>query len=207
MDADAQRAALAAAISTSGKSCAQLSRLIGRNAAYVQQYLKRGLPGELAERDRAKIARFLGVAEAAFGIAPVRAVAEVARLDVGASAGPGGLVDAERALASALFDPSMLRRLGVRPDAASMVRVAGDSMEPTLADGDEILVDRDRRTPGVRGALFVVRLDGVVMVKRLRAMGREVEVASDNAAYPMRMFAAGAVEVIGRVVWLGRALL
>lgn len=207
MDADAQRAALTAAIQTSGKSCAQLSRLIGRNAAYVQQYLKRGLPGELAERDRAKIARFLGLPEAAFGVVPARSVAEVTRLEVGASAGPGGLVDAERTLASALFDPAMLRRLGVRPESASMVRVAGDSMEPSLSDGDEILVDRDRRTPGSRGALFVVRLDGLVMVKRLRAIGREIEVASDNPAYPTRMVPAGRVEVIGRVVWLGRALL
>ncbi|NML06005.1 S24 family peptidase [Sphingomonas sp. G-3-2-10] len=207
MDADAQRAALAAAITTSGKSCAQLSRLIGRNAAYVQQYLKRGLPGELAERDRAKIARFLGMKPEAFGVTVARGVAEVSRLDVGASAGPGGLVDAERALASTLFDPSMLRRLGVRPEAASMVRVAGDSMERTLRDGDEILVDRDRRSPGVRGELFVLRLDGAVAVKRLRWIGREIEVASDNEAYATVTVEAGAVDVIGRVVWLGRALL
>jgi phage repressor protein C with HTH and peptisase S24 domain len=207
MDADAQRAALAAAITTSGTSCAQLSRLIGRNAAYVQQYLKRGLPGELAERDRAKIARFLGVPEADFGVVPARAIAEVARLDIGVSAGPGGLAGDERALATGLFDPAMLRRMGVRPEAASMVRVAGDSMERTLSDGDEILVDRDRRTPGVRGELFVLRIDGAVMVKRLRTIGREIEVASDNEAYPTVTVSGGAAEVIGRVVWLGRALL
>ncbi|MDF7774972.1 S24 family peptidase [Sphingomonas sp. AOB5] len=207
MDAHAQRVAIAAAIEASGKSCAQLSRLIGRNAAYVQQYLKRGLPGELAEPDRAKIARFLGIAENAFGVLPRRETAEVPRLDIGASAGPGGLVEDEAQLRAGLFDAGMLRGLGVRAEAASMVRVAGDSMEPVLHDGDEILVDRDRRTPGARDAMFVLRIDGVVMVKRLRALGREIEVVSENAAYPPRIVAAGAVEVIGRVVWLGRVVL
>jgi phage repressor protein C with HTH and peptisase S24 domain len=59
----------------------------------------------------------------------------------------------------------------------------------------------------VRGELFVLRIDGVVMVKRLRMIGREIEVASDNDAYPTVTVSGGEADVIGRVVWLGRALL
>jgi repressor LexA len=88
-----------------------------------------------------------------------------------------------------------------------MIRVEGDSMEPTLAHGDEILVDRDRRRPAARAALFVLRLDGAVMVKRLRAAGPDLDVLSDNPAYPPRSCSAREVDVIGRVVWLSRALL
>lgn len=208
MDSTAQRAALAALIAEHGESHAALStRLLGRNAAYLQQFVKRGSPRLLAERDRGLLARYFGVPEARLGGPEPAAVVEVARLDVGASAGPGGLVDGEARRRPGLLDPLLLRQLGVRPPAASMIRVEGDSMEPTLAAGDEILVDRDRRRPGARAALFVLRLEGVVMVKRLRAAGAGIEVLSDNPAYAPRLCAAAEVEVIGGVVWLSRALI
>lgn len=207
MDSTAQRAALAALIADSGESYAALSRLIGRNDAYLQQFVTRGSPRALAERDRGLLARYLGVAEARLGGPEAAGLIEIARLDVGASAGPGGLVDGETRRRSGALDPALLRQLGVRPAAASMIRVAGESMLPTLADGDEILVDRDRCRLAARAALYVLRIDGVVMVKRLRALGAEVEVVSDNPDYAPRVVAAGAVDVIGRVVWLSRALL
>lgn len=207
MDSAAQRAALAELIARSGESYAALSRLIGRNDAYLQQFVMRGSPRELAERDRGVLARYLGVAEARLGGREAAGLVEVTRLDVGASAGPGGLVESEARRRPGALDPALLRQLGVRPAAASMIRVQGESMEPTLADGDEILVDRDRCRLAARPALYVLRLDGVMMVKRLRALGAEVEVVSDNPAFPARLCAAEEVEVIGRVVWLSRALL
>jgi len=207
MDSAAQRAALADLIADSGESYAALSRLIGRNDAYLQQFVTRGSPRELAERDRGVLARYLGVAEARLGGREAAGLVEVTRLDVGASAGPGGLVESEARRRPGALDPGLLRQLGVRPAAASMIRVQGESMLPTLADGDEILVDRDRCRLAARPALYVLRIDGVVMVKRLRALGAEVEVVSDNPAFPARLCAAEEVEVIGRVVWLSRALL
>lgn len=207
MDNAAQRSALAALIAHSGESYAALSRLIGRNDAYLQQFVTRGSPRELAERDRALLARYFGVAEARLGGPELPGLVPIVRLDVGASAGPGGLVEDEARRRPGALDPGLLRQLGVRPAAASMIRVEGESMLPTLADGDEILVDRDRRRLAARPALYVLRADGVVMVKRLRALGDEVEIASDNLAFPPRLCAAGEVEVIGRVVWLSRALL
>lgn len=210
MEPDAQRAALQALIDRTGASCAALSRLIGRNVSYLQQYLTKGSPRLLAERDRALLARYFGVAEVELGghAGGGDALAQVARLDVGVSAGPGGWVDGEARRAAARFDPALLRQLGVRTEAASVVRVTGRSMEPTLSDGDEILVDRDRRRPGPRGSLFVLRRDGAVQVKRLRALGADIEVASDNPEFPPpAIVRAAEVEVVGRVVWLGRALL
>ena len=86
-----------------------------------------------------------------------------------------------------------------------MIRVAGDSMAPTLCDGDEILVDRDCREIG-RGNIHVVRLDGVLLVKRLRKAVGGIELVSDNPDYASVLAAARAIEMIGRVAWVSRVL-
>jgi SOS-response transcriptional repressor LexA len=207
MEPAAQRAALEALMAEQGVSFAELSRVIGRNAAYLQQYVRRGSPRELAERDRALLTRFFGVPEARLGGREAAGLAEIARLDVRASAGPGRLAEDEAARQPGALSQALLRQLGVRPAAASMIRVEGDSMEPTLSDGDEILVDRDRREVRGKGGIFVIRLDGVLMVKRLRVAVGGLEIVSDNPAWPVRTCALGDLEVIGRVAWLGRALL
>ena len=206
MDGDGQRAALEALMAEQGASLSELSRVIGRNPAYLQQYLKRGTPRLLAEADRALLARYFGVPEARLGGPAPEGLVEVARLDLGASAGPGRIADQEARRAPGALSPALLRALGVRAGAASMIRVEGDSMEPTLSDGDEILVDGDRREVKGRGGIFVIRLDGALMVKRLRPAVGGVEVASDNPGYTTRLCGRGEVEVIGRVVWFSRAL-
>jgi repressor LexA len=207
MDAHAQRAALAELTAERGESYAALSRLIGRNAAYLQQFVMRGSPRTLSERDRALLARYFGVPEARLGGPAVPGLVEVPRLDIGASAGPGGLVEDEPRRRPAELTPALFRALRVRPAAASMIRVEGESMAPTLEDGDEILVDRDQNRLGAKGAIFVVRVDGTLMVKRLRSAVGGVELVSDNPDYPPVLRRAGDVEIIGRVVWLSRALL
>lgn len=206
MDAIDQRDALAAAAAARGESLAALSRLIGRNAAYLQQYVARGTPRLLAEADRRKLARYLGIADAALGGPPAEGLVGVGRVDAGASAGPGRMVEQERR-SELLLDPALLRRLGVRADMASTIRVEGASMEPGLFDGDEILVDGARRALGPRAAIYVFRRDGLVAVKRLRMMRGEIEIVSDNPDFPRQVVPAETIDVIGRVVWLHRTLL
>lgn len=205
MESIEQREALERAAAARGESLAALSRLIGRNAAYLQQFVTRGSPRLLAEADRRKLARYLGLSDAALGGPAVEGLVPVARVDAGAAAGRGRLVETERR-SELLLDPALLRRLGVRADMASTIRVEGASMEPTLCDGDEILVDGARRALGVRPAIYVFRREGLVAVKRLRAMGAEVEVVSDNPAFAREVVPVSTIDVVGRVVWLHRAL-
>src|SRR5687768_1942315 len=139
------RAALDALIRERGEDYASLSRLLGRNPAYVQQFIKRGVPKKLDEEDRAKLARYFGVSEALLGgreAGEPDDLIAVPVLDVQASAGPGAFADSERALARMRFDPSWLRGLKLDPRQLSVIQVTGDSMAPTLLDGDDILVDR-----------------------------------------------------------------
>ena len=67
MDGVEQRAALAAAIEARGVPLSMLSRMLGRNAAWLQQYLKRGTPRLLPEADRRRLATYLGISDASLG--------------------------------------------------------------------------------------------------------------------------------------------
>ena len=85
------RTALARLIGERGEDYAGLSRLIGRNAAYIQQFIKRGTPRRLAEADRRILARYFGVAEAMLGAPdtePGPGLRPVPRLDVDVAAAP-----------------------------------------------------------------------------------------------------------------------
>jgi phage repressor protein C with HTH and peptisase S24 domain len=208
------RAVLERLIRERGEDYAGLSRLIGRNAAYVQQYIKRGSPRRLAEDDRRQLAEYFGIDEAWLGgreaIEPAPELVRVPRLDVGASAGPGAMEAEERRLGRMGFDALWLRRLGVQDGKAlSVIRVQGDSMAPTLSDGDEILVDRGDRVTRLRDGIYVLRIEDVLVVKRLAPSpaGARVSIQSDNQAYPgWPDCPLSDVDIVGRVVWVGRRL-
>src|SRR3546814_11782305 len=77
------------------------------------------------------------------------------------------------------------RDLGAEPRALSIIRVEGDSMAPTLDDGDDILVDGGDAAARLRDGIYVLRMDDVLMVKRIaRAPGQgRISVISDNPHY------------------------
>ena len=206
------RSALNRLIAENGDDYAGLSKLIGRNAAYVQQFIKRGTPKKLPESERGILARYFGVDERILGgiatAAGKAGLRTIPKLDVGASAGPGAMNDGEALSGKIGFDEKWLRKLGVDPKQLSLIRVEGDSMLPTLANGDDIMVDRAAVNAALRDGIHVIRMDDVLMVKRLaRGPKGRMSVLSDNPAYPDWPDVDGkAVTVIGRVVWTGRRL-
>jgi Peptidase S24-like len=207
------RAALARLIKEKGEDYAGLSRLIGRNPAYIQQFIKRGSPRRLAEADRRILARYFGVDEAMLGAPerePMRGLRPVPRLDVGAAAGAGAFDGDERGGGHIAFDPAWLRRVARgAPELLSIIRVAGDSMVPTLTDGDDILVDRGDAVARLRDGIYVLRIEGALVVKRLslNPAARTLSIRSDNPAYPgWPDCDPDAVDIVGRVVWAGRKL-
>lgn len=233
MDKDDVRPTLEALIEARGLSFAGVSQLLGKNAAYIQQFIRRGTPKRLDERDRRLLAQFFGVSEQQLGAPddampaprrgaiPARAGTQrsagarslpsrmrlIPRLAVGASAGAGALPDHEAPLAEIAFDEAWLRRLGAGSDAVTMIKVEGDSMAPTLGDGDDILVAMPSDgTSRRRDGIHVLRMDDALIVKRLafRPDGR-LSVTSDNALYPSYPdVAPESVSIMGRVIWAGR---
>jgi phage repressor protein C with HTH and peptisase S24 domain len=190
-------------------SLAQLSALIGRNSAYLQQFVRKGSPRKLEENDRATLARFFGVGEWELGASEEKSFDsdwfDVPRLALGASAGPGALAQDERPIGTFRFARAWLRQQGLDPRQLSAIAVDGDSMEPALRDGDEILVDAAPRP--LRDGIHVVRVDGTLLVKRLET-GRPgaIVLKSDNPAYDPIELAPAEVTVVGRVVWKGGRL-
>ena len=196
-----------------GEDFAGLSRLLGKNPAYIQQFIRRGTPRRLREDERGKLARYFGISEALLGgpdhsrESPAGMIA-VTRSAVRASAGPGAIPTGEEAAPYFAFDARWLKALtGASADYLSMIRVEGDSMAPTLGDGDDILIDRRDAGEPLRDGIYVLRIDESLLVKRLAVhpMGRLVTVQSDNPAYPdWPDCPIGDVTCIGRVIWAGR---
>jgi phage repressor protein C with HTH and peptisase S24 domain len=208
------RLALDRLITKNHEDYSSLSRLLGRNPAYIQQYIKRGTPRKLDERDRGTLARYFGVNESVLG-GPASSNAlpsnfvEVPCLDISASAGSGSFVEAEHTISSFAFDRQWLRHLTGRADPnLSIVRVSGDSMEPTLSDNDQVMVDLDSSSVTIRDGVYVLRLDGMLNVKRISVdpSGNAVSIVSDNPLYRRwDNVCRASVDLVGRVIWAGRS--
>jgi Peptidase S24-like len=197
-----------------GEDFAGLSRMLGRNSAYIQQYVRRGVPRRLGEEERRKLARYFAVSEALLGgpteDAATYGLVSVKRHPVSVSAGPGAVVTEELGKPYFGFDERWLKALTpTPPDNLSIVRVEGDSMAPTLNAGDDILVDRGDAGDRLRDGIYVLRIDDALVVKRiaLNPVGRRVTVQSDNPAYPdWPDCTLKDINPIGRVVWSGRRI-
>jgi phage repressor protein C with HTH and peptisase S24 domain len=199
-----------------GENFASLSRMLKRNDAYIQQYLRKGTPRQLKERERRTLARYFQIPESLLGGLPDDSGAEygqlvpVTRTPVRASAGPGSFAEEESARPYFAFDPKWLKSLTGSPASRlSVIRVEGDSMSPTLSAGDDILVDLADGPERLRDGIYVLRVDGALLVKRLaiHPVGRRVTVQSDNPAYgDLPDCGLDEIECIGRVIWTGRKL-
>ncbi|MBP7951888.1 MAG: helix-turn-helix transcriptional regulator [Sphingorhabdus sp.] len=217
MENDEPRATLERLIAETGDDYSSLSKLVGRNAAYIQQYIKRGTPKRLGERERAILARYFGVDETLLGApdkdersgdARTSGLRMIPKLRIDASAGPGALVGDDEGIGQIGFDEKWLKNMGCQPSHLSLISVLGDSMAPTLIDGDDIMVDSSAANGPLRDGIHVIRIDDTLMVKRLaKGPGGRISILSDNPAYPdWRDIDGAGITVIGRVVWAGRRL-
>lgn len=96
---------------------------------------------------------------------------------------------------------------GVRPSDVTFIPVQGDSMLPTLNEGDVVVVDTRHRHPSPDGLYAINDAFGGVVVKRLEVTTRPgdeeqlVDVVSDNSArHPRRTWRAEDLRIVGRVL-------
>lgn len=99
------------------------------------------------------------------------------------------------------------QQLQVSADSLELMQVPGDSMEGTLSSRDVVLVNKADTQPA--NGLFVLRLDGVLDVRRLQRLpGSKLKVSGSNEAYdPFELDLTQATpgfEIVGKLVWYGR---
>jgi phage repressor protein C with HTH and peptisase S24 domain len=129
--------------------------------------------------------------------------------DVQASAGMGSEVVAEDVEDYFAFNKTFLsRQLNVSGDELVFVTISGDSMLPTLHDGDRVLVDMSQKLVNHEG-LYLLQSESGLMAKRLSENKGVLRVVSDNPEYDSRTIEASAREanpIAGKIVWCARVV-
>lgn len=125
------------------------------------------------------------------------------------SGGGGSLETEDRVLGYYAFRRTWLNGRG-KIDAMRLMRVTGQSMEPTLEDEDVVLVDLSQQDI-LAGKIYAVRMDDEIVVKRLEKKPGLLVLVSDNRRFydPLEV-AVGEqlnVQVIGRVIWMAREMM
>lgn len=127
------------------------------------------------------------------------------------SAGTGSL-ETEGTIEDTLaFRTDWLSRKGSVKDMVLM-RVSGDSMRPTIEDGDVVLLDTSERAVlPLAGKIYAVGVEDMIYLKRPQTIPNKMLLLSDNAAYPpleydLRGDLADSIRIIGQVIWVCREL-
>ncbi|MBO7217724.1 MAG: hypothetical protein J6V50_03390 [Clostridia bacterium] len=91
------------------------------------------------------------------------------------------------------------------PDNIKLIAVKGDSMQPTIKEGDFCFVDISKRQPDSDG-MFLLRIATGLAVKRIQGgLTNNLIIKSDNPKYDNLTAAVGEVSVLGKVIYILKA--
>lgn len=186
---------------------AGLSRLLGKNHAYLHQFIWKGSPRELRERDLRTILSALKGEMPAGTDNPT--IVQIPQYNFRAGMGGGGVV-AEEGEADFLALPrTYLEQMQLVSADLITIEVKGDSMSPTLESGDRIMINRNDKNPA-SGGVFAIHDGDVLVVKRVERIPAtnpvRLKLISDNPNHGVYEVPAGETNILGRVVWYGRRL-
>jgi len=134
--------------------------------------------------------------------------AAVPRWSYAASAGHGAIIEPEpEKQHEILFRLEWIRTITDAPiERLFALTVEGNSMAPTLMDGDLALIDRTR-TQARSDGIYLINVDGELLVKRLQKSLTDGTwtIISDNPLYPSESgITRDLLDIEGRVMWIGR---
>ena len=122
--------------------------------------------------------------------------------EVRLSAGGGAFNNGYEEITTTKVERAWLQSRRLKAKDCAMFLVSGESMYPTLKDGEEIIVDRSKREL-TEGKIFVLNHNGSMLVKKIQFTYGGVELISDNPSYrPLKLDTeeANSLVVIGQVV-------
>jgi len=196
------REALDGLISERGETYASISRLLGRNSAYIQQFIKRGSPARLDQSDIALLALHFDVPVEVLGGKEGPTVGQRSIVKVPLLNGIGN----DSRSQWRLVDAAWLGRLCDQPASVAILPIVGEAMEPTLCNGDEVMISRVRFQESVREGLYAIRGSSEIFVRRIAIdpTRNRLTVLTDHPAYPnWQGIQRKGVDIVGRVIWIG----
>ncbi|QRY97127.1 helix-turn-helix transcriptional regulator [Sphingomonas paucimobilis] len=108
---------------------------------------------------------------------------------------------------SHLFPLALLETItSTPPSKLTIARGMGDSMMPTLHDGDMVIIDRSQRTVRDQDAIWALTVGDIAMIKRLRVKSDRVLLLSDNERVPPDEATHDEINIVGRVIFIGRRM-
>jgi phage repressor protein C with HTH and peptisase S24 domain len=135
-------------------------------------------------------------------------LAVIPELELGYSMGGGAVFDQYEQRGVVPFQREWLRTM-MRGAVADLfvARGEGDSMQPTLLDGDIVLIDTAQRDIRQQDRIWAISYGDLGMIKRVRRTPRGgYLLLSDNPAVPPIDCADEEMHVVGRVIWIGRRI-
>lgn len=126
--------------------------------------------------------------------------------DVQPSAGNGTIFNDENIIDHIPFSRKWLKQQGLNEKNLVLVTATGDSMHPTIKNGDMLMLDRTR-TEATSG-VYIIRMGDELFVKRLQKnpVDNSITIKSDNPAYEpiiAQEDQLGRLNIVGKVVWIG----
>lgn len=130
----------------------------------------------------------------------------IPEIDIAYSMGGGAMVAEHERSAFVPFPREWLRPIVKGSfEQVFVARGEGDSMMPTLLDGDVIIVDRSQNAIDRQDRLWAITYGELGMVKRVRRLpDGGYQINSDNPAVTAITAYDDEMHVVGRVVWIGR---
>lgn len=201
-----------------GVDYASVSAALGKNTAYIHQYISKKSPRVLSDPHRKIVANILGIDETELmtdeqkiqerrisiigNVKPSSDTVSIAVLDARACCGDGIEVLTENVIGLWQMPKTEFQTITfANPDVIKMLRVFGDSMEPTLKDGDWVLVDTSRNYIDSDG-MFLIRMSSGLAVKRIQnTITQDVVIKSDNKKYDNITAALSDITIIGKVIY------
>lgn len=203
-----------------GLSLNSLSLQFGKSGTYLHKFVNFDSPKRLDEEVRRKLATILevdeqeltdlpitahmsGVSMVADKIASIFTKSDVVTIDmIDATACCGDGIDnlPEKVCGHWKLPLSEFKSLASgSPNNIKMLRVQGDSMTPTINEGDFVWVDISNNFVGSDG-IYLIRMATGLAVKRLQAGLSNVVIKSDNPTYSDITAEVGELKIIGKVV-------
>lgn len=221
------RSFLDKAILAKGMTYRELSLRIGRRDSYLHRFIKYGLPRRLEEQDRKQLSLILEVDEQLLTdidlsyypvpthMTGVAVVAEkitslftkgdevvIDMIDATACCGDGVDNLPEKVCGHWHLPTAEFKTItSVAPSNIKMLRVQGDSMQPTINEGDWVWVDTSNNFISSDG-MYLIKMHTGLAVKRLQSGLSNIVIKSDNASYSDITADVGEVQIVGKVVYI-----